>query len=173
MRRQRRILAPILATAAMALLAMPALAGNQAVVEILEGGTGAPVAGEEHDLRAQLLQHGVTPVNDGTVQVIARSASGDEVVATATSVGGGEWTATLVFPTGGEWEIAVTHSELETTAPSTISVANASIAGPSAGSWAIPLALALAAVALVGTGVFLARRGPRIPAPAEGVADPG
>jgi hypothetical protein len=170
MRRRTRALAPVLAIGAAALLVMPVLAGNLAVVTLLDDGT--PVAGEEHELRLELLQHGVTPVLDGTVQVVARSASGDEVAATATSIGGGAWIATIAFPVGGAWEIAVTHSQLATTGPMILSVSDASAAAPEAPSTAA-LALALAGVCLVGTGFIVARRGSRASGPSEGLTTPG
>ena len=60
-----------------------------------------------------LLQHGVTPVDDGEVLITGvPPGSGGPVTAEGTPLGDGAWSATIAFPSPGEWQIRVTHSEL-------------------------------------------------------------
>jgi hypothetical protein len=110
--------------ALIALTAGTALAGGWAEVSMTDGSEGPPIAGEEREIRFSLLQHGVTAVDFGEVQLTAvHEASGQVVTVPATNHGGGIWSAVLTFPAGGEWEIGIAHNGLETSAPTMLAVA--------------------------------------------------
>jgi hypothetical protein len=135
------------------------VAGNFAEVTYIDGGGDPPVAGEEREIRFSLLQHGVTPIDDGQVGLTLINAdSGERLTVAATSLGDGLWTATVTFPTGGNWQVGVTHEWFETSVPIAIEVIPAEAA---ALAW-LPAVLAVGtfvAVALVVTvGMLLARR---------------
>jgi hypothetical protein len=154
-----------LLAAVAALAAAPVLAGNFADVTIVEGGEAPPVAGEERELRFLLLQHGVTPVDHGTVDVVATLPGTDEeIVLPATYAGDGVWTATITFPESGAWEIGVTHSVFETSAAMPLTVASAPGSTVPA-SWPIPALLLAAAAALLAIGAWVSQRGRRAVAP--------
>jgi hypothetical protein len=119
-----------------------ALAGNYAEVSLAPGDM-PPTAGEERELRLTLLQHGVTPVDVGTVTLTAwLPGTGERLAVEATSLGGGEWIAALTFPTDGDWQMRVTHSVFETPEASLIAVA------PAGFGW-VPGALAFGAMGLI------------------------
>lgn len=131
-----------------------ALAGNWAEVTMVPAGGDPPFAGEEAEVRFTLLQHGITPVESGTVEVVAwLPTSGERVAAEATSLGDGEWSASLVFPSDGDWQLRVTHGVFYTPEAAPFSVgpapalawlpATAAVAGFAG------LSLALVAMALV------------------------
>jgi hypothetical protein len=140
-----------------ALAALPVAAGNFAQVTMVQGSEDPPVAGEEREIRFVLLQHGVTPVDHGQVQLTATLPGSDEpITVLATSVGDGEWTARVTLPVEGEWQLQVTHSEFETSAPTALSVAPAGFSAPPA---ALPVTgIALAGVALALLTVVIGRR---------------
>jgi hypothetical protein len=147
-----------------ALTAVPALAGNYADATILEGGAPPPVAGEEREVRVRLLQHGVTPVDHGSVDLVARLAgSEEEITIAATFAGDGVWVASITFPSAGDWEVGVRHSAFETSPPTRLAVAEAP-AGSS--SWPVTLLLLVAAAAVVGIGAIASLRGRRVVAAA-------
>lgn len=156
-----------------ALLVSAAVAGNYAEVTMLDAGAGddTPVTADQaRELRFELLQHGVTPVEFGAVTVTATLAGTDEVVnVAATSAGDGIWTATVTFPVDGEWQLRIVHSVLETPAASSFAVGPAASAGFAPGAAAIGGTLALAAVLLL-VATRLGRR-PTAPA-AEGITQP-
>jgi len=103
-----------------------ALAGNFAAVTFVDGSADPPVAGEGREIRFTLLQHGVAPINDGTVSLTAILPGTDESISVpATNIGDGEWVATVTFPADGDWQVRVTHSVFETSAASTLAVAAA------------------------------------------------
>ncbi len=60
-----------------ALSASAAAAGNYAEVGYTDGMDTPPTAGEEREIRFTLLQHGVTPVDHGQVQVTATGVGAD------------------------------------------------------------------------------------------------
>ena len=106
-----------------ALMAGTALAGGWAEVVIADGSEGPPIAGEEREIQFSLLQHGVTAVDFGEAQLTAVSSeTGESITVPATNHGGGSWSAVVTFPVAGNWQIAVGHTHLETSAPTTIAV---------------------------------------------------
>jgi hypothetical protein len=124
-------------------------AGNYAETSIVDGADTPPTAGEQRELHLLLLQHGVAPVNHGTVELTAWLPGTDERISVmATSVGGGEWVANVTFPTAGDWQMRILHSVFDTPEASAFAVAPSSTAAwlPAAGSMA---ALLLVAVALI------------------------
>ena len=132
------------AIALLALVAGTALAGGWAEVTVAPVSGDPPVAGEERELRLIVLQHGITPVNWGDVNLTGRNAAtGETVTVAATNMGDGEWIASVTFPTDGSWEIVVAHSDLETSALPALSVEQPSAA------W-LPAAIALAVLAAMG-----------------------
>jgi hypothetical protein len=107
------------------------------------------VAGEELALRYRLLQHGVTPVDHGTVLVTATlPETGERLVVEATSAGDGEWVATMTLPTTCDWQIVVAHADLETSGVAPLTVLDAG-SGAAFASPGLPVLLALAAVAVM------------------------
>jgi hypothetical protein len=151
MRRLIRIALSLVAVAAFATLTAATIAaGNYAETSIVDGADTPPTAGEERELRLLLLQHGVTPVDFGSVQLTAfLPGSGESVTVTAAGVGGGEWVATVTFPAAGDWQLRVLHSEFETPPASAFTVG-----APSAAAW-LPATGAIAATLLVAVGLIL------------------
>lgn len=140
-----------------------ALAGGWAEATILTDSGDPPVAGEEREIRFSLLQHGVTAVDHGRVNLTATHPdTGEQIVVGATSLGGGRWAATVAFPVDGSWQIAITHDSLATSAPLRLVVGEAV-----ALAW-LPAAVALAAfgavAAGVAAGIFVLRGRPAVPA---------
>jgi hypothetical protein len=154
----RRLIRTTLALAMLgalsAVAAATVAAGNYAETSIVHGADTPPTAGEQRELRLLLLQHGVTPVDFGTVELTGWLPGTDERISVmATSVGGGEWVANVTFPTAGDWQMRVVHSVLETPEASAFAVAPSSMAAwlPATGSVALAL---LVAISLI----FVARR---------------
>ena len=132
-----------------ALTAATVAAGNYAETSIVDGADTPPTAGEQRELRLLLLQHGVTPVDHGTVELTAWLPGTDERISVmATSIGDGEWVANVTFPTVGDWQMRILHSVFETPEASAFAVAPSSAAAwlPATGSIA---ALLLAVASLV------------------------
>ena len=165
-RRARSIVALAASLVLVPLLAGVAVGGGWAQVVTIDGGGEPPTAGEPLEYRFRLLQHGVTPVDWGSVQLTATPAGGGEtIVAAATPAGDGEWIARLTLPSDGEWQMAVSHVDLQTTAVPPLNVgapalATAAVAGSGAvGS--LPLLLALVAIGVMGlagaAGLVMAR----------------
>jgi hypothetical protein len=129
-------------------------AGNWAETSIIDGGGSPPTAGEERELRLLLLQHGVTPVDHGSVELTAWLPGTDERISVpATSVGDGEWVVTVSFPVAGDWQMRIVHSVFDTPPPSAFTVA----ASPT--SALLPATGAIAALLLVVVALIaLARR---------------
>jgi hypothetical protein len=104
-----------------------------------------------------LLQHGKTPVNWGTTQVVLiNDDTGAEVTVDARLQGAsGHWVAEVRFPTGGTWRYEVRHELLiEMRGFEPVTVGNAAAAAPvatstAAGSLTVQPALLMA-------GAFLA-----------------
>lgn len=149
------------------------LAGGWAEVTIVGGAEEPPVAGEEREIRLLMLQHGVRPVNHGTVELQASlPGSGERVTVTATSAGGGEWVATIAFPVEGDWQLRATHNDLATSPATAIAVAPGGTA-----AWFPPVAsvagVALLAVALLAAARLLGGRRPAERAPAGGTVRVG
>jgi YtkA-like len=147
----RTTLAVALLAALTAMTAGEAAAGNNAETSIVDGADTPPAAGEERELRLLLLQHGITPVDRGTVELTAWLPGTDERISVlATSAGAGEWVATVTFPTAGDWQLRVLHSELETPPASAFTVDASSSAAwlPAGGSIAAMLLVALALIVI-------------------------
>jgi len=109
--------------ALLVLITGTALAGGWAEVVMTSTSEDPPVAGEADEIQFTLLQHGVTAVDFGEVELTAiHPETGDELTAPATSLGGGRWSASLTFPVAGSWRIAVRHTDLETSEPMTLTV---------------------------------------------------
>jgi len=145
--------------ALLALITGTALAGGWAEVVMSGASEDPPVAGETDEIQFTLLQHGVTPVDFGDVNLTAvNTETGQELTVPATSLGDGRWSARLTFPAAGSWQIGVRHNELETSGPMTLTV------GPDAQLAWLPPALTLGifaavALALIG-GMLLFRSRP-------------
>lgn len=91
------------ALAASIVLVGNVLAGGWANA-ILDAPPNQPTAGQPVQVGFMLLQHGVTPVTSGTVEVIATDADGARVAFAAHPQGAaGHWVATVTFPHEGNW----------------------------------------------------------------------
>lgn len=150
----RRLIISLAAGAVLlALAAVPVAAGGSATAEVTAGLDEPPVAGEEREVHVLLLQHGVTPVNFGTVTLTAvLLETGETISVEATPEGAGTWTATMAFPTAGDWQLRVTHDELATPAAEAITVADPALSLPAVafavgGAGLLILVLALAILA--------------------------
>ena len=109
--------------ALLALITGTALAGGWAEVVMTGASEDPPVAGETDDIQFTLLQHGVTAVDFGDVELTAINPdTGQELTVPATSLGGGRWSASVTFPVAGDWQIGVRHNDLETSGPTTLTV---------------------------------------------------
>jgi hypothetical protein len=140
-----------------ALITGTALAGGWAEVVMVDVPQDPPVAGETGEVEFSLLQHGITPVDFGEVTLTAiHPDTGEELSVPATNHGDGLWSATVAFPVAGSWRIGVEHNDLETSAPTTLTV------GPVDQLAWLPATLTLgifAAMALAVIGGMLIRRG--------------
>jgi hypothetical protein len=170
MRHLNRIGAAIAALAALLLLLTgTALAGNFGEVTILEDGSGPPTAGDEREIRFALLQHGVTPIEDGRVDVtLTNPETGEELIVQAVHEGNGIWAASVTFPAAGDWRIHVTHEWFDTSAPTSLSVSPG-------GTAVLPAALvvggfAAAMLVVLGAMVVIARRPATVLAAGGGAA---
>jgi hypothetical protein len=159
MRQLRRLSTAAAAIAALtALMTGVALAGGWAEVVMVDDSQGPPIAGEETEIRFSLLQHGVSAVDFGEVQLTATNSETGEVISVpATNHGGGSWSAIVTFPVEGDWQIGVAHNDLETSPPTTVSV------GPIDGLAWLPGLLsvglfALAAIVVLGSMLLIGRR---------------
>jgi hypothetical protein len=154
MRRLIRIAISLATLAAItAVTATAVAAGNYAETSIIGGGDTPPTAGEERELRLLLMQHGITPVDHGSVELTASLPGTDETVtAVATSVGDGVWVATVTFPAAGDWQLRVLHSEFETPPATTFAV------DASPMSAVVPLAGSIAAMLIFAAVLILAAR---------------
>ena len=174
MRRLIRMAAALTAIGLMASFTTTSvLAGNWAETSMVDGADSPPTAGEARELRFTLMQHGVTPVDFGTVEVAATLPGTDERISVpAIHLGAGEWTATVTFPVEGDWQLRIAHSVLETPAASTFSVAQDP--GPAWLRMTASLAgLLLAAVVLMAATRLVRSRPSRPSDPAEPSIAPG
>jgi hypothetical protein len=138
--------------ALVAVMASAVAAGNYAETSIVDGADTPPTAGEARELRLRLLQHGVTPVDQGSVELTAWKPGTDERISVmATSAGAGEWVATVTFPTAGDWQLRILHSEFETPPATAFAVA------PSSSSW-LPGAGSIAGLLLVAFALIVVAR---------------
>jgi len=100
-----------------------------------------------------LMQHGVTPVDWGSAQIVlTNDQTGQEIVGTATPSGPiGHWSADVTLPTEGSWSYQVRHDlEITLMRAQPISVGSSQAASPG-GTVGIGISPALLAA-----GVFLA-----------------
>ena len=154
----RTTLALALLASLAAVTAATVAAGNYAETSIVEGVATPPTAGEDRELRLRLLQHGVTPVNHGSVELTAWLPGTDERISVpATGIGNGEWLVTVTFPAAGDWQMRILHSEFETPPPTAFAVGASSASAwlPAAGSIAAMLIVAVALIVvtrLIGGG---------------------
>ncbi len=149
----RTALALTLLAALGAVMAASVAAGNYAETSIVDGADTPPTAGEERELRFLLLQHGVTPVNEGDVRLTASLPGTDETISVpAASVGNGEWVVTVTFPTAGDWQLRVLHSVFETPEASAFAVA------PAAGMTWVPVTGAIGGMLLLAVALLLGAR---------------
>ena len=151
-----------------------ALAGNFGAVTFVDGTADPPTAGEAREIRFSLMQHGVTPINDGTVALTATLPGTDESISVpATNVANGEWAATVTFPVEGDWQVRVTHSVFETSPASTLAVASAGAAAATvAQPWTFVL-IAVVALLLVAVSAMAIVRSRREAAPTGSVIRAG
>ena len=157
----RTAAALISALAMLALVAGSVVAGGWAEVTVAPD-VGEPVAGEDRELRLTVLQHGVAPVDWGNVNLTGTNPeTGETIAVDARSVGKGQWIATVTFPTDGTWQLAVTHSDLETSALPALTVGR-----PVGLAWLPALAVTLAGLAATGIAWAAVRRPARSSAPA-------
>ena len=174
MRHLRRLGIAVGALAAMlAFMTGTALAGGWAEVSLTDSPEDPPIAGEERDVRFSLLQHGVTAVDFGEVQLTATHQDSGQIIAVpARNHGGGIWSAVVTFPAEGDWQIGIAHNGLETSPPTMLAV------GQHDGLAWLPGAISvgaflLAAAAVVGSMVLIARARPSAARVTTTAAPPG
>ena len=163
MRQLMRAGAAITALGSLLVLATgTALAGNFGEVTFIDGADGPPTAGEEREIRFELLQHGVAPIEDGRVELtVTNRETYERITVAAAYEGDGIWAATVTFPVEGSWDLRVSHQWFETSQPVTRTV------GSAEGIAWLPAALAIgafAAVAMVILGGMLRFRSRPAPA---------
>ncbi len=109
--RRRLALAASTASILSLLLAATAFAGGwaNAVMDTPPDDPAGP--NEPVTLGFTLMQHGVTPVDWGTAQVVfTNDATGQQIVANATPSGPiGHWSAEVTLPADGSWSYQVRH----------------------------------------------------------------
>jgi hypothetical protein len=141
-----------------ALMTGVALAGGWAEVVMVDDSAGPPVAGEESEISFSLLQHGVSAVDFGEVQVTATNSETGQVISVpATNHGGGAWSALVTFPVEGDWQVGVAHNDLETSPPTTVSVGRIDGVAWLPGLLSVGL-FALAAMVVLGSMLLIGRR---------------
>lgn len=144
-------------------LAAPAAAGGWATA-----GLGPPSdgigPGDTWNAEITLLQHGVTPLQGVSPEVIIRNSKGTELRFAAKPTGEpGVYLAKVKFPSAGEWSYLVNDdfSRTHSFAPVQIGPAGAGDGGSSLPAW--PL---VAGGLLIALALFLARRLWPVAAPA-------
>jgi len=170
--RQRATTAALSAIALTLMIATSALAGGwaKAIMDTPPDDPSSP--GQPISIGFTLLQHGVTPVDWGTAQVVlTNDATGRSVTFDAQPQGAvGHWVAEISVPAGGTWRYQVRHDlEIEMTGfnPITVGPAAAQAAGTTASTSidvqpALLLAVGfLSLLVLVGitAGIVVFRRG--------------
>jgi hypothetical protein len=135
--RHRAIAAVLSAIALTLMMATSALAGGwaEAVMDTPPDDPGGP--GQPITIGFTLLQHGVTPVDWGTTQVVlTNDATGKSVTFNARPQGAvGHWVAEISVPAEGTWAYEVRHDlEIEMTGfdPITVGPAAAQAGGAAA-----------------------------------------
>lgn len=165
MRQIRRLGVAAGLAALMALVSGTALAGGWAEVTMVDGSEDPPVAGEEREVRFQLLQHGITAVDYGQVELRAvHPDTGEAITVPATNHGGGMWSAIVTFTVGGDWRLGVAHSDLLTSEPTVLAVGQVGGLGWLPGVVSISV-FVLMAIAVLGSALLIGHR--RRPTAAE------
>jgi hypothetical protein len=170
--RRRLALAASSASILSLLLAATAFAGGwaNAVMDTPPNDPAGP--NEPVTLGFTLLQHGETPVDWGSAQIVlTNEQTGQEIVATATPSGPiGHWSADVTLPAEGSWSYQVRH-DLEITLmraqPITVGSSQGATSGGAAAIGISPALLAaggflalLAMALLAGALVILRRSSP-------------
>jgi hypothetical protein len=108
--RTRSLTASLLALFATLLLTGTVLAGGFATVSVDLPPDG-PSGGEPIEIDFTVLQHGITPVDHGPMQItLVNRDTGERTTFTATPAGSdGRWTATVTPPAPGEYDLVFTH----------------------------------------------------------------
>jgi hypothetical protein len=155
---RRLALAASLASILSLVLAATAFAGGwaNAVMDSPPDDPGAP--NQPVTLGFTLLQHGVTPVDWGSTQLVLTNAdTGEEIIATATPDGAtGHWTAEVTLPSAGSWTYQVRHDlEISVMRAEPITVGGAQAAGGSATSVSPALLAAGGFLAVLGMAVLV------------------
>jgi hypothetical protein len=167
--RQRATTAALSATLLTLIMASSALAGGWANA-VMDTPPDDPVTpGQPITIGFTLLQHGVTPVDWGTAQVVlTNEATGQSVTFDSRPQGAvGHWVAEISAPAEGTWSYEVRHDlviEMTGFDPITVGPATAQAAGASAGLGVQPALLlagflSLLAVAGATAGIFALRHG--------------
>jgi hypothetical protein len=168
--RQRATTAALSAIALTLIMATSALAGGWANA-IMDTPPDDPVTpGQPITIGFTLLQHGVTPVDWGTSQVVlTNEATGQSVTFDSRPQGAvGHWVAEISVPAEGTWSYQVRHDlEIEMTGfdPITVGPAPAQAAGAAASLGVQPALLlaagflSLLAVAGITVGIIAFRHG--------------
>jgi hypothetical protein len=168
--RHRAITAALSAVALTLIVATTALAGGWANA-IMDTPPDDPVTpGKPITVGFTLLQHGVTPVDWGTAQVVlTNEATGQSVTFDARPQGAvGHWAAEISMPAEGTWSYQVRHDlviEMTGFDPITVGPAPAQAAGAAAGLGTQPVLLlgagflSLLAVAGITAGIIALRHG--------------
>ena len=115
--RRRLALAASSASILSLILAATAFAGGwaNAVMDTPPNDPAGP--NEPGTLGFTLLQHGETPVDWGSAQIVlTNDETGQQIVGNATPSGPiGHWTADVTLPAEGSWSYQVAHQDLEIT----------------------------------------------------------
>jgi hypothetical protein len=155
--RTRSLTASLLALVATLLLAGTVLAGGFATVSV-DPPPDDPSGGEPIAIDFTVLQHGITPVDDGPMQItLVNRDTGERTSFSATPDGsGGRWSATVTPPSAGEYDLVFTHDvEMRMIGRPVLSVGDAPGGiGPLPG-WMGLVAAVAALIALLG---FVLRR---------------
>lgn len=143
--------------AMLALMAIPmtAFAGGWAMASF-DGVPGEFAAGSTYDLEYTILQHGQTPVDVGSSQVLIVDSTGAVTAFDAVALGQpGRYSVSITFPESGAWQWEVTMGPFPSHQMGTIEVREATIDSGGAGPvlrWLLPAALLLA-IGLIATQV--------------------
>lgn len=155
--RTRSLTASLLALVATFLIAGGVLAGGFATVSV-DPPPDDPSAGEPIQIDFTVLQHGITAVDDGPMEItlVNRDTGESTTFAAAPEGSDGRWSATVTPPTSGRYDLVFTHDlEMRMIGRPVLSVGDAPIAFGSLPGW---IGLAAAGGALVVLLGFTLRR---------------
>jgi hypothetical protein len=138
----------LVAMLALMTIPMAAFAGGWAMASFDEV-PGEFEAGSTYDLQYTILQHGQTPVDVGSSQVLIVDSTGAITAFDAVTSGQpGRYSVSITFPESGAWQWEVTMGSFASQRMGTIQVGEATIDSNGAGSvlrWLLPAALLLVA----------------------------